>query len=208
MRIRYIAPIVSPLVILTVYGLHKIGGWRMRGAAPRLGAGRPLMLLAAAGLLAYNAVYVCERFRLVDPWAYLSGRIDRHAYIERFRPEYAAIRYANKHLPAGTRILAIFIGNRRYYSDHPMTCREDLLKEMLADEDSRAGRMPRVAAEPVTHLLIRFDLFQSWVRREFDEGQRQRLRRFWRRQIRPLFAKNGYGLYEINRFAASQGGRR
>ncbi len=116
MRIRYIAPIVPPLVVLSIIGLHDLLGW-IREFTPHKGR----MWIQAgvwAGVLAlYPAGYLIDQFDKVKAMPYISGKIDRDAYITQFRPEYPAIRFANQNLPGTARILAIFLGNRGYYFD-------------------------------------------------------------------------------------------
>jgi hypothetical protein len=48
-----------------------------------------------------------------------------------------------------------------------------------------------------THLIIRFDIFKTWSQTVFDVSQRERLQHFLNLNIRLLFAKGGYGLYQL-----------
>ena len=68
-------------------------------------------------MLGMNGAYIWGQFNYVDPMSYLSGRVNRETYIERYRPEYPAIKYANKNLARRSKILGLFLGNRLYYSD-------------------------------------------------------------------------------------------
>ncbi len=100
MRIRYIAPTIPPLAILTVFGFKnltalvtkrwaKAAGWFVPGCT----------VLLATLMLSLNAAYIVKQFEYVDPFSYLGGKIDRNEYIARYRPEYRAFQYANHNLP-------------------------------------------------------------------------------------------------------------
>jgi 4-amino-4-deoxy-L-arabinose transferase-like glycosyltransferase len=118
MRIRYVAPIIPPLVILAVFGLNAIVTVvtdKYRPVAPGLGVGLISVLLLL--LFSTNAAYIFRQFNIVDPFSYLSGRLDREAYIEKYRPEYPVFLFANQHLTKDDKILGLFLGKRRYYSD-------------------------------------------------------------------------------------------
>ena len=121
MRIRYIAPAIPCLVILSIYGMKNILltiDRYITGNARKIITG--LSILAILILFSYNAVYILEQFRIVMPFQYISGKISRDQYIEKFRPEYAAIHHANSVLPSDAKILSLFIGGRVYYSDRNM----------------------------------------------------------------------------------------
>jgi hypothetical protein len=73
-RVRYILPIVPPLVILSVYGIHNI----------YLRIIHPFFLFAALILLtALNGVYLWDYFQTVSPLDYLRGRLTQKQTSER-----------------------------------------------------------------------------------------------------------------------------
>ncbi|MCU0736222.1 MAG: glycosyltransferase family 39 protein, partial [Methylotetracoccus sp.] len=118
MRVRYVAPIIGPLVILSVLGLRSL----TELAQSRVSSGAAAGLAAAAALLIVlpNLGYILDLFAKVQPIDYLAGRVSRDEYIQRHRPEYAAFRYANRQLPADAKVLGVFLGNRRYYCDRTL----------------------------------------------------------------------------------------
>ncbi|MBU2620713.1 MAG: glycosyltransferase family 39 protein, partial [Proteobacteria bacterium] len=94
MRIRYIAPVIPPLVILSVMGLHNIfssenspnpplkkrgeGGFLLLSARFPVLSGRILsfcFFFFFAVIISINGIYVLQQFRLVNPVAYLRGDI-------------------------------------------------------------------------------------------------------------------------------------
>jgi hypothetical protein len=118
MRIRYILPIIPPLVILSVFGaknmIDLMGKLRSRKLSY---TGNILICCVVFFALVLNGRYCLSLYREVDPFSFLTGEVSRDEYIEKRRPEYAAMKYINKNLPADSRILFAFMGNRGYYCD-------------------------------------------------------------------------------------------
>jgi len=204
MRIRYIGPAVPPLVVLAVMGLHRLGLMAARlQPASRRKIMQGLILGAVTILVGLDGAYVYSQFKRVKPLDFISGRVGRDAYIQQFRPEYAAIRYANQQLPADARILGIFLGNRSYYSQRQIIFDFQWLTSAFADTAMRQSAADLLAARGITHLLIRHDLFDRWVANNFTDSEKERLHRFFQEHTRLLFSKSGYGLYVIRRPSVS-----
>ena len=144
-----------------------------------------------------NAAYLVGQFKHVDPFSYLSGRLDRDAYIERYRPEYAAIKYANTNLPKQTRILAIFLGNRLYYSEREMIFGDRFFQNSVERATQHGDILADLKQKKITHILIRYDMFNNWSNRQLEENNKQILASFINSDMHRIFSKNGYGLYEL-----------
>ena len=198
MRIRYITPIIAPLVILSVFGLNKIYRFEKKEYSEtsrkiRIG----LVFMLVCFMLFLNARYIVEQFRYIAPLSYISGRVGRDEYIEKYRPEYAAMQYANKNLSDNTRIFGIFLGSRGYYSDREIiffnvksfqkTIGNAVSAEMLLNDFKKKG---------ITHLIIGFDLFNRWVNINIDERGKKILGNFIKNHLHLLFSKGRYGLYK------------
>lgn len=199
MRIRYIGAAIPPLVILSIFGLQNIIGLIEKQPArlPKkiyLGSVGVLLLF----FFGLNFNYIAQQYRLVEPVKYLSSKRQRDAYIETYRPEYAVFKFANQNLPHNSRILGIFQGNRSYYSDLEMrfdfgtyilkTFKQKLTDEQILDNFKNGG---------ITHLLIRYDLFNNWIENNFDETEKQRLEYFLNNYTSLIYAENGNGLYHL-----------
>ena len=197
-RIRYIAPIIPPLIILAMFGLHRINAVFEENffVRARKFAGVSLLALTAF-MFGINAAYLVGQFKHVDPFSYLSGRLDRDAYIERYRPEYAAIKYANTNLPKQTRILAIFLGNRLYYSEREMIFGDRFFQNSVERATQHGDILADLKQKKITHILIRYDMFNNWSNRQLEENNKQILASFINSDMHRIFSKNGYGLYEL-----------
>jgi hypothetical protein len=198
MRIRWVAPIIPPLVILAVFGLHKIVTFLMDKYTPvtaMLGIGATLAVLLF--LLIINAIYIFGQFKIVDPWSYLSGRIDREAYIAKYRPEYTVIQYSNQHLAEDDKILGLFLGKRRYYSDREIIFAARLFRQAVINSRSANMIVSDLQESGITHLLIRFDIFKTWSETVFSVREKEILNDFFNSNISLLITKGGYGLYQL-----------
>ncbi|MCX5881644.1 MAG: hypothetical protein NTU74_07550, partial [Deltaproteobacteria bacterium] len=195
MRIRYIAPIVPPLVVLSIIGLYNLLEW-IREFTPL----RRRMWVQTgvwAGVLALFPVgYLIDQFDKVKVMPYISGKIDRDSYITQFRPEYPAIRFANQNLPGTARILAIFLGNRGYYFDRDVLF--DMKLPVPAISTAGSGRTVEALLhqQGITHLLIRYDLFDRWLG-TLTDTDKETLARFFQTRTRLLFSSGGHGLFAL-----------
>jgi len=198
MRIRYIAPIIPPLVILAMYGLHQINAF-VTGYFPI--AVRRFMTLGILAMTVFmfvmNGVYVWEQFNHVDPLGYLSGQVDRDTYIQRYRPEYKSIKYVNENLSIRTKILCVFLGNRRYYSDREMIFGDALFRNTVIRAETPASIIADLKARKITHMLIRYDMFNHWMSQQLDNGSKRILAGFFKNHTHCLFSRAGYGLYQL-----------
>ena len=198
MRIRYIAPIIAPLVILSVFGLHQTVTLirdKWTGAKRRVGFG--LMAVAVISLLMLNAQYLVAQFRYVDPISYLSGKLGRDDYIKKYRREYPAIQFINRHLPPTARLLALYLGNRIYYCDREMVCNDDFIKKAIAAATSADSLADILQTQGFSHLLIRYDYFTYFILNNLSNERRMLFHRFLETKTKKLFSERVYHVFEI-----------
>ena len=198
MRIRYIAPIIPPLVILAMFGLHQIDNYVAVYFSGPVRRFMKIGILATAALMfGMNGAYIWGQFSHVDPLSYLSGRLDRDTYIQRYRPEYNAIKYVNKSLSNRTKILCVFLGNRRYYSDREMIFGDGLFRNTVLRAEIPENILADLKKRKITHMLIRYDMFNHWMSQQLDNGSKRILVDFFKNHTQRLFSKAGYGLYQL-----------
>jgi hypothetical protein len=198
MRIRYIAPVIPPLVILATLGLHQIATalarrWPQKNSWMLPGA----IFIMVAAIFVVNLSYIVKQFHFVAPLSYIEKKIDRDAYIARYRPEHTIYRYANKHLPDEVKILGLFLGNRRYYCDRDLRFGNNLFRQIIKGADSSTTVLAQLQRRGFTHLLIRYDLFNRWATKQFDDNEKEILGTFTLRYLKNLLTKDGYGLFEL-----------
>ena len=199
MRIRYIAPAIPPLVILSTFGFYRIHKYIARHWSQVVGQlSQILVVMIAAVILSFNAVYVIHQFKLVNPFSYISGRVERDAYITRYRPEYTVIQYANGHLAADAKLLGLFMGNRRYYSDREIIFGNSLFQKLVQKSDSVDRLARKMNQMGLSHLLVRFDLFNRWSSKRIDDRKKQLMvMDLFNHRTKLLISRGGYGLFKL-----------
>jgi len=202
LRIRYISPIIPPLVILSIFGCRRmaeaITKFNSRSAR---NIGLAIIFFILSFALWLNAGYVLHQYKYVNPFNYLDGTLARDEYIEKYRFEYPTLRYINKNLPQDTRILFFFLGNRGYYCNREyifdMNNNRSMLRQFLKMSDSTEDLLLRLKRMEITHLLISYDLFNRWTKNNFTIKERELLKRFFEKHVELLYFKWGYGVSRL-----------
>ncbi|MFW6148064.1 MAG: ArnT family glycosyltransferase [Thermodesulfobacteriota bacterium] len=200
LRVRYIAPIIPPLVILSVFGLRNIVLW-IRGTPSRwlrisaaVSSGAVMLIFVA-----YSVDYLIEQFRYVQPLSYLSGKVDREAYITRYRPEYPVIKYANQNLSQEAKILLVFMGRRGYYLDRDYVPGVDRLGKLFLDSDSPEEALRALRQDSISHLLVYIPILDRWAGDNLGGERQEIMRRFFKDHTRSLCFHQGYALHALVR---------
>ncbi len=195
MRIRYIAPVIPPLVVLSVMGLHNIFLLLNTRFSQFSGRIHQYCLLAFfAVVISNNFIYLIKQFDYVKPFEYLSGNVGRDEYIEKYRPEYAVFKYANKNLAPDAKILCLFLGNRLYYSDRDVIFGETVFINSVKGKDSIISDLNN---KGITHLIIWYNYFDKWANNNFNDKEGVLLKIFLRENTTLIFSKGEYGLFEL-----------
>lgn len=198
MRIRWIGPIIPPLVILSVLGLHEIIvaiNERYSGTAAKTLKGCVIVFMTF--LVSLNAFYIIGLFKIVEPMSYISGRVGRDEYIEKYRPEYAAINYANHNIPDNAKVQCMFLGNRSYYIDREVVFNYSLASKAVIQKDSLLEILGDLKKRKITHLLIRYDLFNKWSHDNYSDREKEVISNFFKNHVELIYSKNGHGLYRL-----------
>jgi hypothetical protein len=193
-RIRYIAPVIPPLIILSVYGLHNLADF-LKVRSRRL-LGRVLLSAVVLAAIGMNANYVINQFRSVDPFSYISGRVGRDAYITFRRPEFPVLTYANQYLSNNHVILGLFLGNRSYYSDRKLIFGEKWFTQSIVLSASVKDIQEDLIRSGYTHLLVNLDLVKQW-RKTFDRPDQKKIAEFFNHRVRLLKQNHAYVLFEV-----------
>ena len=198
MRIRYIAPIIPPLVILAVFGAENIYN-RLKAAlaGPKKLVGIGVLIVSLVALIGSNMVYLVDQFDYVAPLEYLSGKIERDAYIQKYRGEYDAIRFINRNLPSDARVLAVYLGNRIYYSDRTIISNDSIIVSAIESATTSESLCAQFESDGFTHLLIRNEFFRRFILERLTPEKRSMAVIFFRERTNKLFSKNGYSVIEL-----------
>jgi hypothetical protein len=193
-RIRYIAPVIPPLVILSVFGLHNLTDFlKVRG---RVLLGRAVLYVVVLAAIGMNAHYVFNQFRSVDPFSYISGKVNRDAYIAYRRPEFPVLTYANQYLTDNDIILGLFMGNRRYYSERKLVFGEKWFTRSIVLSASVKDIQEDLIRNGYTHLLVNLDIVRQW-NKTFDQPDQKKIAEFFNHRVRLLKQNHSYALFEL-----------
>lgn len=195
MRIRYVAPIIPPLVILSVFGVREIIGFSVQRWGRRLPGCLVCFLIIL--IVAPNIRYLIEQFRYVKPLDYICKRVGRDAYIEKYVPEYPVVKFVNTRLGTNVGILCLFLGNRGYYFDRNACFDDSYFLEIAAHAEKPLDIALAVRARGLTHILVRYDLMNKWAKDNLGERQRNILGSFFKSYVSQLYFQRGYGVFEL-----------
>ena len=195
MRVRWIATIIPPLVVLATYSLYVINGWLLKSARSQVLANAVTGVLIALFLLP-NVLYAHRLYHKIDPLPYLAGKQSYEDYVQLHRPEFAAIDRANRVVPAGSKVLGLYLGNRRYYFSVDVILVNAVFTSIAANSGSGQGIADQLTNLGYSHLVVHNDLLQQWLETT-DAATQARVSNFARYRLRQLVLEKGVGLYEI-----------
>lgn len=198
-RIRYFAPILPPLVVLSMYGLYNL----QSSVLPRnlhvhvSPVFRNCIITGVvAVMLGLNAGYMLERFKKDQPFAYISGHVSGDEYIQAYRPEYASYKYANNNLSKSDKIFGLFLGDRAYYCDIPIEFKIKFLQQVAAEADTAEMVSKNLKKEGFTHLVVNFSLFNYWVQK-YSLQEKLVLKEFFDNHTEKIFSQDGFGVLKL-----------
>ncbi|MBF0118225.1 MAG: glycosyltransferase family 39 protein [Desulfobacterales bacterium] len=191
-RIRYICPILPPLVILSVYGIKNAFDILKKGVFYNL-----LFILVAFSIV-INFKYLLEQFDYVNPFNYLNKSITRDEYIEQYCPEYPSINYINKNLSENTNTMFLFIGKRGYYCNRAyLPESENMFSEIIKKNDNCQKILNGFKKAGVSHLLINIDFFNEWAKDIFSMEEQKKVQNLLNNYAKLLYIKNRIGVLSL-----------
>jgi hypothetical protein len=195
MRIRYILPVIPPLIVLSILGVKNLFELS-RGISSGFisSIGRAFVILLFLISLAMNGSYIMELFGRVKPLPYIMGSITRDEYISEFVPEYPALKLVNKSLPDNSKILFVYLGRRGYYCDRDYVTDEALFTRAILTSNSPDMILSSLKKRGITHLLVSLPLFDKWVKYNCSEEKQGMLKTFFSEYTIPLYYEKGIGL--------------
>jgi len=192
MRIRWIGPAIPPLILLSASGLVNL--FNTIKFNKLLSA---LMAILLVSMFSLNFIYAYNLFKKTDPLPFIFSQITRSQYIQKFRPEYAALEFANNNLDKNTKILAFFLGDKRYYSSHDIKFNYSILIKIVKQSTTSLEVLNSFKTYGYTDLIINYPKFNNWVSLQFKEEEKQLINSFFQNHTTKLFSKDRHGLYHL-----------
>ena len=193
LRIRYILPVVAPLVILAVYGVFNIY-LRMK---------RPAWLFAGLVVFAvWHGGYLWGYVEQAGPLAYLTGAESRSAYLARKLAEYPSLQYINRSTESSARIYLLFVGRRAYYCERDYFHDGGEVPEYLLAA-VRGAKTPEdilqsLRRKQITHLMAREDLLARYLFHTLTVNEAAVWNRFVEGALEIRFRDRGHAVYLLH----------
>lgn len=196
MRIRYIITIVSPMIVLAVFGLHHFSQWlKLKTSSSIVKSVTTLLLII---YFAFNLSYAENLYQKIDPLPYLTGEISREEYLSNHLTYFPLNQLANNVVPENGKLLGIYTGFRRYYLDVPHTLESKLLVHFAKKVPNADDLAKELSKYQITHILIRVDVFNNSLAEEEPEVNAV-IANFFKHNVTLLASKDRFSLYEINK---------
>lgn len=198
LRIRYISPIIPPLIILSIFGIHNLFKVFLSFHSLKVRKlGIAIFVCLMIFMFFLNAQYIVTQFNYVKPVSYLNGNLNRGEYISKYRPEYAAIEYINQNTENRSKIYFIFIGKRGYYCDRDYIFNINIIKRLINSSKSPEDIAIGLRRQGLSHIFIYYRLFDKWLKDNYTEEKVFMTQQFFRESLSTLFVKNGFGVLSI-----------
>lgn len=198
LRIRYISPIIPPLVVLSMFGVYNITGI-VKKFHPKitLRTGLGFLILSLVFFLALNVHYIVRQFNFIKPLSYISGALTRDEYLKNYIPEYPAMQYINSNLEPDALILFVLMGKKGYYCERDYILGRNEFFRIVKRSDTPKAITLGLKKKGVTHILFNDYFFAKWVKQNLGQKENIKLRSFFNSQINVLYFKSGYVLCSI-----------
>jgi len=198
MRIRYIAPILPPLVVLTTLGIREALGWVDGVGRKRIKIlGHWVIVGGVFCLFFMNVQYIATLFKSVNPLPYIFGETTRESYLSNKLAEYPAIAFVNTIQDDNINILALFLGKRLYYFNQPVKFGTQDFASMVDEATDDRSLAMHLKNKGFTHFIVGIQHFKAWSNQVFDDNQKKIVFHWWREDCQLLFTKNGYAVFKL-----------
>lgn len=201
LHIRYILPAIPFLAILTVMGIMNIFAWTSEKRGPSRFVYVCIILLFLLTLGAGNVIYLNKYFQGLQPANYVLNLETRDAYLKRHIRSYAAIGYINSHTPPNARIRLLFLARRGYYLNRiyedDATYGMDVMRGLAANAGEEGSFRKYLGSLGCTHMLIRMDLFNKFLRDNYPPETIDLLLRLLDTKTETIYHADGYAVYRL-----------
>jgi hypothetical protein len=100
-------------------------------------------------------------------------------------------------LPEDSKILGLYLGNRRYYCDRHLEFDEGFFRQALAVSESPDRLSEKIREKGFSHVFIRQDLYDQYILRNLPTDRRNLFQDWQRMQAVELFSEGGYRLLSL-----------
>jgi len=207
-QVRYILPVLPFLAIIAVMGvkdllnqLEKITLSSLSFRQRLKSIGSIFVFTIVMFLLILNFIYLKNRMQIVKPLSYVFGKETREVYLKRHLLHYDAVEYINKNLPGDAKIFTMFLGRRGYYFDRAYRNESSFgistIRHMVNTSTDEEKFMRYVRSMNVTHILMRNDLVDNYLKDNFTQKEIIRFSNLKNKYWKKVYEKNLYTVWDV-----------
>jgi hypothetical protein len=209
-QVRYILPVLPFLAIISIMGikslLDKIGE-RTLFSFLRFGEKiksilRVFVFASVTILLIFNFIYLKNRIETIDPFPYVLGKETREAFLKRHLLHYDAVEYINHFLPDDAVVFTMFLGRRGYYLNrnykNESSFGMETIRHLINNADNERKYLEYVRSMGVTHILMRIDLVDKFLKDNFSKYDIKRFLSLETKYWKKVYESNGYAVWDIH----------
>jgi len=209
-QVRYVLPVLPFLAIISVMGIKDLVDNLGEGtvySSPHFtkkvkSIARIVILASVAILLAFNFLYLKNRTDIIKPFPYVLGQETKKAFLKRHLLHYHAVEYINQNLPDDAKVFTMFLGRRGYYMDRDYRNERsfgiNILNHMVKNVANEEKFMEDVRSMNVTHILMRTDLVDRYLRDNFSKEEIMRFINLLKKYWKNIYKHRDYAVWEIN----------
>jgi hypothetical protein len=208
-QVRYILPVLPFLAIIAVMGLKDLLDkleekkfWSsLRFGKHVKSIGKKFIFTSVAILMVFNFAYLKKRIEIINPIPYVLGKETRENFLKRHLLHYNAVKFINENLPYDAKIFTMFLGRRGYYLDrnykNEPSFGMNTLHHMITSSNNKNKFDAYVQSMRVTHILMRTDLVNRYLKDNFSKENIQRFLSLEKKYWKKVYDNNGYAVWDI-----------
>jgi hypothetical protein len=209
-QVRYILPALPFLAILSVMGIKDIlDKLEERTLFSSLRFGEKIKLTAkifvfasVAILVIFNFIYLKDRIKTINPFPCVLGKETREAFLKHHLLHYDAVEYVNHFLPDDAVVFTMFLGRRGYYLDraykNDASFGMSFIRYIISNADDERKIADHVRSMGITHILMRTDLVNTFLKDNFSKDQINRFLNLEKKYWKKVYENNGYAVWDIH----------
>ena len=208
-QVRYILPVLPFLAIIAVMGIKGVMDklkeetflYSLKLGKKAKSMARILLFAVVAILLILNLLYLKNRINVIKPFPYVMGIETREAFLKRHLLHYDAVEYINNNLSGNAKIFTIFLGRRGYYLErnykNEPSFGMNTIRQMVNSSTDEEKFMRYIQSMNVTHILMRTDLVDNYLKDNFSQEEIQRFSNLKKICWKKIYEENLYSVWDI-----------
>jgi 4-amino-4-deoxy-L-arabinose transferase-like glycosyltransferase len=194
LRIRYLIPIMAPIIFLTSALLD----WLFKQTRVTKALSATLLAIHVV----FFALYAGEKVDQEKLLPYLRGEISNSQYLNQQVAEYPMIEYINQNISADQKIYLLFTGNR-FSLYHPLVfsgghfSASYLLEWIRSSAKTHEPLSQKLSSHQINYILADSIRSQSFVSEQLNEDESAVWTSFVNQHLKLIREERGYSLWQV-----------